>query len=87
MLPCFCILFLCWVKFCSGCFPQFFFHFGDKKVVFLHSNNWSLVTLGRWLSYTETTVWEFTWMDLPFAVLDEWSSYRGGRLNRFYYSI
>ena len=37
----------------------------------------------KWSSYTVTTVREFTWVDLAFAVLDEWSSYRDGRLNRF----
>ena len=27
--------------------------------------------------------WEFAWADSVLVVLDEWSSYRGGRLNRF----
>ena len=28
-------------------------------------------------------VWEFAWADSTLVVLDEWLSYRGGRLNRF----
>ena len=34
--------FLCWIKLCSGCFKQAFFHLGVKK--------WLLVALDRWLS-------------------------------------
>ena len=26
-----CFPFLCWIKFCNGCFTQIFFHLGDKK--------------------------------------------------------
>ena len=55
---------------------RFFFSFGDKK-------KWSLVALDRWLSYTVTVVWEIAWVDSALIALDEWSSYRGGRLNRF----
>ena len=39
--------------------------------------------LDRWLSYTVTIVRKFTWADPALIVLDEWSSYGGGRLNRF----
>ena len=39
--------------------------------------------LGRWSSYTVTIVWEFAWADSASVVFDKWSSYRGGRLNRF----
>ena len=53
-----------------------FFSFGRHK-------KWSLVALDRWSSYTVTIVWEFARADPVLAVLDEWSSYRGGRLNRF----
>ena len=42
-----------------------------------------MVALDRWSSYTVTIVWEFAWADSALVVLDEWSSYRGGRLNRF----
>ena len=28
-------------------------------------------------------VWKFAWVDIALVVLDEWSPYRGGRLNRF----
>ena len=31
MLPYVCFPFLRWLKFCSGCFRQVFFHLGDKK--------------------------------------------------------
>ena len=75
----FCIVgspFLRCLKFSSGCFRQVFFHLGDKK-------KWWLVALGRWSFYTVTIVWEFALMDLASVVLDEWSSYRGGPLNRF----
>ena len=63
-------------KFFSGCFRQAFFRVGDKK-------KWSLVGLDRWSSYTITIVKEFVWADSALVILDEWSSYRGGRLNRF----
>ena len=35
------------------------------------------------VSYTVLIVWELTLVDSALVVLDEWSSYRGGRLNRF----
>ena len=70
-----CFSFLCWVKFCD-CFREVLFLFGRQK------KKWSLVTLDRWLSYTVTTVWEFAWADSALAVLNEWPSYRGGRLHR-----
>ena len=44
---------------------------------------WSLVDWEVWLSYTVTIVWEFAWADSALAILDELSSYRSGRLNRF----
>ena len=65
-----------WVKFCNGCFRQFFFSFGRQK-------KWLLVVIGRWSSYTITIVWEFAWADSALVVLDVWSSYRCDRLNRF----
>ena len=76
MLPCFCFLFLRWVIFCSGCFRQVLFSFGRqnkvvagrvRQVVVLYSND----CMG------------ICWGDSALVVLDEWSSYRGGRLNRF----
>ena len=42
-----------------------------------------MVVLGWWLPYTVVIVWEFAWADLALVVLDEWSFYRGGCLNRF----
>ena len=51
-----CFPFLCWVKFCSGCFRQFFFSFGRQKkvvsgcvrqVVVLYSNDCMGICLGR----------------------------------------
>ena len=59
----------------SGCFRQVF-SFGRQK-------KWLLVVLDTWTSYTVTIAWEFAWADSALAVLDEWSSYRGGHLNRF----
>ena len=43
----------------------------------------SLVALDTWSSYTIMFVWELAWADLALVVLDESSSYRGGRLSRF----
>ena len=63
------------IKFCSGRFRQIF-SFGRRK-------KWLLIALDRWLSYTVMIVWEFAWVDSALVVLDEWSSYRGGPLNRF----
>ena len=71
-----CFPFLCWIKFCSGCFRQVFFHLGDKK-------KWLLVVLGRLLSYTVMFVWELAQADSALVILDEWLSYRGGRFSRF----
>ena len=47
--------FLHWIYFCSGCFRQFFFHLGTKKVVAsrfrqvvdLYSNDYISIGLGR----------------------------------------
>ena len=39
--------------------------------------------LDRWSSYTVMVVWDFAWANSALVVLDEWLSYRGGRLNRF----
>ena len=47
------------------------------------TKKWSLVTLDRWSSYIVTIVQEFAWTDSALVVLDKWSFYRGGRLNRF----
>ena len=47
------------------------------------TKKWSLVALDTWSSYTVMIVWEFAWADSASVVLDEWPSYRGGRLNRF----
>ena len=55
---------------------SFFFSFGKQE-------KWSMVELDRWLSYTVTILWGFAWSDSRLVVLDEWSSYRGGRLNGF----
>ena len=78
-----CFSFLCWVKFFSGCFRQFF-SFGRQK-------KWQLVTLDRWSYYKVTIVWGFAWADSALVILDEWLSYRSGHLNRFdciiYYSL
>ena len=45
-------------------FQTGFFPFGGQK-------KWLLVTLGRWLSYTVTIVWELAWADSALVVLDE----------------
>ena len=60
----------------SGSFRQPFFSFGTQK-------KWSLVMLDRGSSYTLMIAWEFAWADSALVVLDEWSSYKGGCLNRF----
>ena len=39
--------------------------------------------LDRWVLYTVMFVWEFAVADSALVVLEEWSSYRGGHLNRF----
>ena len=76
IIPYVCFAFLCWIKFISGYFRWAFFHLGEK-------NKWSLVALDRWSSYAVTIVWEFAWADSALIILDEWSFYRGGHLNRF----
>ena len=59
--------FLCWIKLCSCCFRQVFFHLEVKKVVagrvrqavVLYSNDWMGICLGR-LSigrFSEVVVW------------------------------
>ena len=53
-----------------------FIHLGDKK-------KWSVVALSNWSYYTETIVPELAGADSILVVLDELSSYRGGRLNKF----
>ena len=42
-----------------------------------------MVALGRWLFYAVRVTWELAWADSALVILDEWSSYRGGRLSRF----
>ena len=76
LLPYVCLPFLCCVKFCSGCFRQFFFIWKTKK--------WSLVALDMLSSYAVTTEWKFARADSALVVLDKWSSYKGDHLNRFY---
>ena len=44
---------------------------------------WSLIALGRWSSYAVKIVWKLAWADSTLVVLDEWLSYRGGRISRF----
>ena len=70
-----CCPFFHWIKFCSGCYRQVFSFGGQKK--------WSLVALDSCLSNTVTVARELAWADSALVVLDEWSSYRGGRLRRF----
>ena len=72
-----CFPFLCWIKL-MVVLDRFFFIWETKK--------WLLVVLDRWLSYTVTTAWKFPWADSALVILDDWSSYRGGRLNRFDYT-
>ena len=71
-----CFPFLRWIKLCSACFRQVFFHLEDKR-------KWSLVRLDRWLCYRVTIVWELAWVDSVLVALDKWSSYRGGHISRF----
>ena len=75
MLPYVSFTFLHWVKFCSGCFRQVFFQLGGKKVVAGHVRQvvvlFSNDCMGICLA------------GLCNGHLDEWSSYRGGHLNRF----
>ena len=54
----------------SGCFRQVFKKVvadRGRQVVVLHSND----------------CMEFAWVDSGLVVLDKWSSYRGGHLNKF----
>ena len=69
--------FFYWIKFCSGCFRQFFFFFGGQK-------KWSLVMLDRRSSYTVTIVWELVWADSALVVLGKQLSYKGGLISRFH---
>ena len=55
----------------------------DGFFSFRRQKKWSLVALNRWSSYTVTIVRGFAGADSALVVLDEWSSYRGGRLSRF----
>ena len=68
-----CFLFLRWITFCSDCRRQVFFYLVDKKsdrvrqVVVLYSKDYM----------------ELVWVVSELVVLNEWSSYRGGRFSRF----
>ena len=76
---------LCYIMFVSHFFTgenfvvvvldRLFFIWETKRVVAGH--------IGQVVVLTVTTVWEFAWADLTLVVLDKWSSYRGGRFNRF----
>ena len=55
----------------------------DELFLFGRQKKWSLVGLNRWSSYT---VREFAGVDSALIALDEYLSYRGGRLNRFHYN-
>ena len=44
---------------------------------------WLLVALDRWSSYTVTIVWGLALADSALVILDEWLSYRGGRIGRY----
>ena len=72
-----CFPFFRWVKFCSGCFRQVFFIWDTKKVV---AGRVRQVVV---LYSNDCNVWEFVWAESVLVVLDEWSSYKSGRLNRF----
>ena len=71
-----CFSLLLWVKVFSDCSRQVLFSFGGQKKCLL-------VALDRRLPYTRTTVWELAKAELKLVVLEEWSSYKGDRLNRF----
>ena len=55
LFVCLFFAFLCWIKLCSCCFRQGFFHLEVKKVVagrvrqavVLYSNDWMGICLGR----------------------------------------
>ena len=55
----------------------------DRFFSFEGQKKWSLVALDRCLSYTVTIIWPLAWADSGLVILDEWSSYRGGRLSKF----
>ena len=59
----------------SGCIRQSFFIWETKNVV--------TGCLDRWLSYAVTIARKFVWSDSTLIILDQCSSYRGGRLNGF----
>ena len=60
---------------------QVFFVVDFDRLFFIwETKKWSLVA---WSSYAVTIVREFAGADSALVVLDEWLSYRGGRLNRF----
>ena len=52
----------------------------DRLFFIWETKKWWLVA---WSYYTVTIVREFAGVDSALVVLDEWLSYRGGRLNRF----
>ena len=56
LLPYVCFPFLRWVKFCSDCFRQSFFHLGDKKVV-------------AGCVRQVLVLWEFAWAGAALVVL------------------
>ena len=70
-----CSFFFHWVKVCSGCFRQFFFHWENMKIV--------VCALNTWLSYIVTIVWKWSWAVSMLVILDKWFFYRGGCLSRF----
>ena len=55
----------------------------DRLSSFERQKKWLLFALHRSSSYTVTIVREFARADSALVVLDERSSFRGGRLNRF----
>ena len=76
LLPYVCFPFLCWVRFGSGCFIQFFFFIWWTKQVVAGR-------VRQVMSCTVTILREFALMDSALIVLDKWPSYRGGRLYRY----
>ena len=42
-----------------------------------------MIALDRWSSCTVRIIWELVWVVSELVVLNEWSSYRGGRFSRF----
>ena len=51
--------------------------------VFIHIKQTLHYIVGWWSSHTVTIVCKFARADSALVVIGEWSSYRGGRLNRF----